>query len=47
MKEIEQSIFIEPTDDEPFGCEVILYKDGTSKRVLYSEDGKLVFYIII
>jgi len=33
MKEIEQSIFIELTDDEPFGCEVILYKDGTSEQI--------------
>ena len=37
-KEIEQSIFIE--DEEGFLVEVILYTDGTSKRVLYSEDGK-------
>ena len=39
MKKIEQSIFIE-VEDEGFVVEVILYKDGTSKRVLYSEDGK-------
>jgi len=40
-KEIEQSIFIED-EDEGLVIEVILYKDGTSKRVLYSEDGDLI-----
>ena len=38
-KEIEQSIFVDD-EDEGFVIEVILYKDGTSKRILYSEDGK-------
>lgn len=42
MKEIEQSIFIEPTDDEPFGCEVILYKDGTSEQIIYDECGNKI-----
>lgn len=42
MKEIEQSIFIEPTDDEPFGCEVILYKDGTSEHIIYDECGNKI-----
>ena len=42
MKEIEQSIFIEPTDDEPFGCEVILYTDGTSEQIIYDECGNKI-----
>ena len=42
MKEIEQTIFIEPTDDEPFGCEIILYEDGTSERIVYDECGNKI-----
>lgn len=37
MKEIEQSIYVE--DGEGFVVEVILYKDGTSQRNVYTEDG--------
>ena len=36
MKEVEQSIYVE---DDGFVIEVILYKDGTSQRNVYTEDG--------
>ena len=39
--EIEDSIFIE-LEDEPLVMEIVLYKDGTSKRNFYTEDGKLL-----
>lgn len=41
MKEIEQSIFIED-EDEGLVVEVILYKDGTSERVIYDECGNRI-----
>lgn len=39
-KEVEQSIFID--DEDGFVIEVILYKDGTSKRNVYTEDGQQI-----